>query len=170
VNADGGYYVRPLVAALAGEHFQTADLLRHHGADSHVRGQCGRSPLHAAADCRNLEVTRILIEYDPADINARAESGSTPLHWATGNQYFKDGSAVRLLLEHGADINAQDQDGQTPLHWAVNVTLRVELVRVLLEHGADVEAKDKNGKTALQLAADKRHDEVVKLLREHGDK
>ena len=29
VNADGGRYVRPLVAALAGEHFQTADLLRN---------------------------------------------------------------------------------------------------------------------------------------------
>ena len=38
VNADGGYYVRPLVAALAGEHFQTAELLRHNGADLHVWG------------------------------------------------------------------------------------------------------------------------------------
>jgi ankyrin repeat protein len=170
VNADGGYYVRPLVAALAGEHFQTADLLRHHGTDSHVRGEGGRSPLHVAADSRNLELVRILIEYDPADINARSRYRSTPLHWATGNQHFEDGSAVRLLLEHGADINAQDQHGQTPLHWAANGTLRVELVRVLLEHGADVEAKDERGKTALQLAVDKRHDEVVKLLREHGAK
>jgi hypothetical protein len=170
VNADGGYYVRPLVAALAGEHFQTADLLRHHGADSHIQGRYGRSPLLVAADCRNLEVVRILIEYDPADINARAESGSTPLHWASGSRYFKDGSVLRLLLEHGADINAQNEAGQTPLHWAVNRSLAVEFVRVLLEHGADVEAKDKKGKTALQFAADERHDEVVKLLREHGAK
>jgi Ankyrin repeats (3 copies)/Ankyrin repeat len=170
VNADGGYYVRPLVAALAGEHFQTADLLRHHGADSHIQGRYGRSPLLVAADSRNLEVVRILIEYDPADINARAESGSTPLHWASGSRYFKDGSVLRLLLEHGADINAQNEAGQTPLHWAVIRSLAVEFVRVLLEHGADVEAKDKKGKTALQLAADRRHDEVVKLLREHGAK
>jgi hypothetical protein len=35
-NDDGGCYVRPLVAALAGEHFQTADLLRHNGADLEV--------------------------------------------------------------------------------------------------------------------------------------
>ena len=45
VNADGGFYVRPLVAALARKHFQTADLLRHNGADLlGVRGQSGRSP------------------------------------------------------------------------------------------------------------------------------
>jgi hypothetical protein len=41
VNTDGGYYVRPLVAALAGEHFQTADLLRHNGADLDGRGKLG---------------------------------------------------------------------------------------------------------------------------------
>src|SRR6266849_3538425 len=45
VNADGGYYLRPLVAALAGEHFQTADLLRLNGADLDVRGQFEGNPL-----------------------------------------------------------------------------------------------------------------------------
>ena len=49
VNADGGYYVRPLVAASAGGHFRTADLLRRNGADLHVRGYYGKIPLHAAA-------------------------------------------------------------------------------------------------------------------------
>jgi ankyrin repeat protein len=71
VNADGGYYVRPLLAALAGHHFQTADLLRHNGSDLDVRGQDGTNPLHAAAFSGNFEVARILIEYDPADIDAR---------------------------------------------------------------------------------------------------
>ena len=59
VNADGGYYLRPLVAALAGEHFQIADLLRHNGAHLHVRGLVGRNPLHAAAYSGNFEVARI---------------------------------------------------------------------------------------------------------------
>jgi hypothetical protein len=49
VNANGGYYVRPLVAALAGEHVQTADLLRHNGADPNVRNQYRRNPLHRMA-------------------------------------------------------------------------------------------------------------------------
>jgi ankyrin repeat protein len=169
VNADGGYYVRPLVAALAGKHFQTADLLRHNGADPHVWSQGGRNPLHGAAYSGNFEVVRILIEYDHADINARDEIRSTPLLWASDGHFFKDGSVPRLLLEHGADINVQNRFGWTPLHFA-SINGALEVVRVLLEYGADVEAKGNNGKTALQEAAQRGHDEVVELLREHGTK
>ena len=64
VNADGGYYMRPILAALAGGHFQIADLLRHNGADPHVRGNFGMTPLHAATLSENFEVVRILVEYD----------------------------------------------------------------------------------------------------------
>ena len=39
VNANGGYHMRPLIAALAGEHFPTADLLRHNGADPHAQAK-----------------------------------------------------------------------------------------------------------------------------------
>ena len=169
VNADGGRYVRPLVAALAGEHVQTADFLLHNGADPDVWNDSGRNPLHAIANSGNFEVSRKLIEYNPAFINAGDETGWTPLHWASGSSNFKDGSVVRLLLEHGADINAQDQIGWTPLYHASYCGV-LEVVRLLLEHGADVEAKDINGKTPLHEAADMGHDEVVKLLREHGAK
>jgi len=176
VNADGGYYVRPLVAALAGEHFQTADLLLHNGADLDARGLIGRTPLQVAAGSGNFEVVRILVEYDLADINARDEYGLTPLHWASGGGNFKDGSVVRLLLEHGADINAQDEDDETPLYFASDKRAlkgRVEAVRLLLEHGADVEvASNNSGETALQAAARISHgcDEVVLELRKHGAK
>jgi hypothetical protein len=169
VNADGGYYVRPLVAALAGEHFQTADLLRHNGADLDVRGSGGRNPLHGAAISGNLEVVRILIEYNPADINARDKTGLTPLILASASRDHKDGSVQQLLLEHGADINTQDQYGGTPLHHA-SYFGALEVVRVLLEHGADVEAKYNDGETALQKAAEFGYDEVVELLRKHGAK
>jgi hypothetical protein len=169
VNADGGWYVRPLVAALAGEHFQTADLLRHNGADLDVRGDSGRNPLHAAAYSGNLEVVRILIEYNPADINARDEDGWTPLISASASRDHKDGSVHQLLLEHGADINTQNQDGWTPLHHA-SYFGALEVVRVLLEHGADVEVKTNDGQTALQIPAERGHDEIVELLRKHGAK
>jgi hypothetical protein len=167
VNADGGYYVRPLVAALAGEHFQTADLLRHNGADLDVRGREGRNPLHGAADSGNLEVARILIEYDPAYINARDENGWTPLLMASEGRKSKGGSVVRLLLESGADLNARSRTGRTPLHEA-SIHGALKVVRLLLEHGADVEAKRNDGKTAFQEAAEQGHDEIVELLREHG--
>jgi hypothetical protein len=147
VNADGGYYVRPLVAALAGEHFQTADLLRHNGADLDIRGCDGTNPLHAAAFSGNFEMVRILIEYDPAYINAKDDHGWMLLLWASEGRNSKDGSVVRLLLEHGADINVQSRSGRTPLHEA-SYEGALEVVRLLLEHGADVEAKTNSGKTA----------------------
>jgi ankyrin repeat protein len=63
----------------------------------------------------------------------------------------------------------QTESGPTPSHWASSQGA-LEAVRLLLEHGADVEAKDNNSKTALRVAASRSRDEVVKLLREHGDK
>ena len=161
-------YVRPLVAAWAGKHFLTADsdLSHHNGADPDpdVRGQSGRNTLHAAAFSGNFE---ILIEYNPAYVNARDGRGWTPLLMALGGRNFKDGSALRLLLEHGPDINGRTENGWTPLHWA-SFKGTLEVVRLLLD-GADVEVK-KDSKTALQVAADGGLEEVVELLREHGAK
>jgi ankyrin repeat protein len=168
VNANGGYYLRPLVAALAGEHFQTAHLLRHNSADLDVRGRFGACPMHAAASSGHSEVVRILIEYDPAYINAKTESGSTPLHWVS-DRVNPEGGSFRLLLEHGADINVQNNNGETPLHWA-SMNGVLEVVRALLEHGVDVEVKRNDRMTALEVATGRGHDEVVKLLREHGSK
>ena len=167
VNVHGGYYVRPLVAALAGEHFQTADLLRNNGAHLDVRGRFGTSPLHVAVFSGNLKVVRILIEYNPASINARDQYGWTPLLRASQGHHFKDGSVLRLLLEHGADINAQSQFGFTPLYVA-SMNEALEAVRLLLEYGADVEAKNNDGETAFQVAGGRRRQEITNLLREHG--
>src|SRR5260370_2447193 len=64
VNADGGYYGRPLMAALAGEHFQTADLLHHNGADTRVQGKFMMTLLHYAAYYGNLKVAQKLIEHE----------------------------------------------------------------------------------------------------------
>ncbi len=169
VNADGGYYVRPIVAALARGHFQTADLLRHNGADPDGRGRFEDTALHSAAFHGNFEVVQKLIEYD-ADINAVDEYGMTPLHLASeGHHHFRDCSVFGPLLEHHADVNAQSKDGRTPLHLASRRG-SLEVVRLLLEHRANVEGRFNKGPTALQVATEEGHDEVVKLLREHGAK
>jgi len=168
VNTDGGLYRRPILAALAGEHFKTADLLRHNGADPHVRCYQENTPLHSAVNCfsnfGHIKVVQKLIEYD-ADINAETIYGSTPLHWASGGRHFKDDSILRLLLKHGGDVNARDKKGLTPLHGASEYGT-LEVVRLLLEYGADPEAEDHCYRTALQVASEAGHDVVVKFLRE----
>ena len=183
VNANGGYCMRPLIAALEGEHFQTADLLRHNGADLYVQGTSKSTPLHPAARCDNFEVVQKLIECG-ADIDARDEHGWTPLFWASYGFGFKDGSALRLLLERGADVNLrtrtyEDNDFNTPLHRA-SAWGAVEVVRLLVEYGADVEALNIDGMTVLQVVGmvppgypkvdQGRCDEIIRLLVEHGAK
>ena len=147
INVNGGYYVRPLVAALAGKHFRTAELLRHNGADPHCRANEMRTPLHSAAYYGDLEVVQKLIEYG-ADISAEDLEGCTPLYFASEGVYPKDRTVLRLLLEHGADVNARTKDGETPLHIA-SMFGSLEVARVLLEHGADVNARKEDGRTPL---------------------
>jgi len=63
VNTEGGHYLQPLVAALAGRHFQIAELLCCNGADLNVQGEEMRVPLHSAAYYGDLEVVQKLIKY-----------------------------------------------------------------------------------------------------------
>jgi ankyrin repeat protein len=166
VNTSGGYYVCPLVAALAGRHFKTADLLRRYGADPNCRSEAMRIPLHSAAYFGDVEVVQKLIEYN-ADISAVDHGGLTPFHLASEGLHLRDRSVLRLLLEHGADINTRAKNGSTPLHFAMNFRAQ-EVVRLLLENGADVNARGEQGSTALHTASLIGEIEVVRLLLEHG--
>jgi ankyrin repeat protein len=83
------------VAALAGEHFQMADLLLYNGTDMHAQGSYEKTPLHDAAFHENLKMAKKLIEYE-ADIHAEDWDGWTPLYWASGSTYFKDGSIIHF--------------------------------------------------------------------------
>ena len=170
VNTSGGYYVRPLIAALAGRHFKTADLLRRYGADPNCRGVAAIwTPLHSAAYYGDLEDVLKLIEYN-ADISAVDSDGRTPFHLASGRLHLRNLSILRLLLEHGADINTRRNGGSTPLHLAMYFGVP-EVVRLLLENGADVNARQENGITPLVVAP--YHPGALKaasvrLLLEHG--
>jgi len=165
VKANGGYYVTPCVAALAGRHFELARLLDWNGSSVNIRGRDGISPLHSASHFGDLELIRILLEHG-ADINAQNSVGCTPLDWATDSESELP-EVVRVLLEQGADPNISRHNGETPLHLAAIFGYDT-IVRLLLQHGGDVDAVDKDGTTALQCARMHRYDEVVTLLLAHG--
>ena len=177
VDSIGGCYVTPLVAALAGRHFQIAKLLHHDGADINARGDEKRTPLFSAARYGDLEMVQVLLDYK-ADVNARSVYDWAPIHDVSAgtaailhNIPQSRPDVTRLLLEHGADVNTLNVNyGKTPLHIAA-ANQRIDAVRVLLEHGADVDAKDKNGETAFQLASSENgNNEIMELLSEHGAK
>jgi ankyrin repeat protein len=178
VNTRCGRFVTPLFAALGRRHFQTAELLRHNGADVDVHGLEGRTPLHMAAWYGDFEMVRVLLNYK-ADINARSNKGWTPIHFVSDGfensvnpnirQSLPD--VARLLLEYGADVNARISgsymSGATPLHVTAEINT-VEVARVLLEHGANVDAEDSQGRTPLHVMAEFFTVEVVRVLLEHG--
>jgi ankyrin len=168
VNASGGFYKTPAVAALAGKHFELARQLRRRGSSVDPRGWDLLSPLHSAAEFGDLEVVQILVELK-ADINAPSQAGQTPLHVASYVDEANGAKVVRFLLEHGADATARSKSGFTPLHRASEYG-RHKIVRVLLEHGVDIEATNNQGRTPLQLASARQHEETVKLLLEYGAK
>jgi ankyrin repeat protein len=175
VDARGGYFETPLLAALARRHFQTAEFLHHNGTDVNVRYLDETTPLHATAWYGDFEVVRVLLNYK-ADVNARCNDGWTPIHHVSQGSHSDIPNVcqslpdvARLLLEHGADVNARLSDGRTPLHVTM-IFNSVEVVRVLLEHGANVDAEDNEGRTPFQIASAKGYDEIMKLLSEHGAK
>jgi hypothetical protein len=102
VNASGGWYVTPLVAALAGKHFQTAELLRLNGADPNVQCLFGNTPLHSAACYGDVEMVQVLVNLE-ADVNIRNNRGRSPLDCASMNSSDDArGEIMKLLSEHGA--------------------------------------------------------------------
>ena len=176
VNTRGGHYMTPLFAAMAGGHLQTAKLLRHNGAEVNIHSDNGETPLHSAAWHGDLELVRVLLDYN-VDVYALDPRNWTAIHKASHGP-FSDfpvtphydprlSDVTRLLLEHGADINARVEDGRTPLHVAAE-NGRVEVVRVLHEHGANIGAEDDEGRTPLHLAANYGDVETVHVLLEYG--
>jgi len=165
VEATGGYYMTPCVAALAGRYFQLAHLLHCNGSSVNIQNSDRTSPLHSASFRGHPEMIRILLEYG-ADINAQNVVGATPLQWATSSGLPE---LVCVLLEQSADPNMSRHDGTTPLHLAVRMGSAV-IVRLLLEHGAGVDAVDEGGETAFQYAREpeRGYDEIVTLLLAYG--
>jgi predicted Fe-Mo cluster-binding NifX family protein len=172
VNASGGWYSTPLVAALAGKHFQTAELLRLNGADPNAQCDNGNTPLHSAASYGDVEMVQVLLNME-ADVNIRNNDGRSPLNYISARfitiPNFPQSlpNVARLLLDCGADINARNNKGRSPLH-GTTLVRHIEVIRVLLERGADVGAEDKEGITPFSMAKKYGYDEIMKLLTEYG--
>ena len=165
VNAMDGYYVTPAVAALAGRHFQLAEVLHRNGSSVEPRGNYENTPLHSAAKYGELEMIQVLLDYG-VDADAQNSYCRTPLSFASSGTHDEP-RVARLLIERGADPNIRDWRGYTPLHYTSREG-KIELTRVLIEHGANVEAKDDEGTTPFDIASSQQREEIIKLLLKHG--
>ena len=164
VNARGGYYMAPLVAALGGKHFQVAELLYQHGATVVIRGCYEATPLHGVSYSGDLEIMQWLLSRGPDANVLKSRTGRTPLHCAAITGQLE---AARILLQHNADPNAQNKAGQTPLHFASRYC-HPNVARLLRSLCADINPRDNRGSTPLHLASSDRWIALARVLLEHG--
>lgn len=94
---------------------------------------------------------------------------------------------VELLLDRGASVNAKDENNRTPLDLATKEDVKELLKRAQLDQGLLISAqdgnldkvveyfigkrvslkvKDRDGKTPLELAEQKGHTDIVKVIKQ----
>lgn len=122
----------------------TVKLFLEGGMNPGVKGENGRTPLHAAANFNHREIAELLITRG-AEIDPRNDKGVTPLFLAT---YNDNRDVVEMLISKGADINFKAGDGATPLSLAIDKGDWI-LTELFINKGADINVKKEDGSTAL---------------------
>jgi hypothetical protein len=192
VNAKCGAFGSPLQVASLRGHLDAVSLLIDHGADANMVARNGCIPLCSAYDGGHLGIMQLLLERG-ASIDMRCSEAGLPIHFASRGGGT---DVIPLFLQHNADVNATDDENYTPLHWASHADVaqifldngadvnavsdhgtplylasrdgRLEIVRLLLKRGADVNIRGPSGQTPFQVATERGHTKVTKLMSEHG--
>jgi ankyrin repeat protein len=140
------------------------------GADVNARDTQDDSAFLIAARNGHAALVRLALAAG-ADVRALNRYGSTAL---MGPAYRGHVETVRVLLATPIDIHHVNSLGWTALLEAVTLgtdsAAHREIVRLLIERGCDVNARDRNGASSLQIAEQKGHAEVARMLRAAGAK
>jgi hypothetical protein len=131
-----------------------------------VRGLPAPEPLVVAAECNNVPMARLLLEYGASLVHydSLGDPGYSAMHAA------RSGEMVRLLLDYHADPNQKDDiTGDSPRYPVNYYAIRnnVEALRMVLQNGAKVNTNGRNC-TPLHDAAQYGSIEAVSLLVENG--
>ncbi|CAI9091816.1 OLC1v1026932C1 [Oldenlandia corymbosa var. corymbosa] len=159
INQDNGSMVDLLVeAGLNVARKRTDDGLFH---DVSLAAK-GWAELHAAvAFDRTDEVERIVRTREYGSLDSRDKEGQTPLHLAASKGHLE---CAKILVGAGVHVDARSKDGRTALFRAAANGDR-PMVELLIKMNADPNIAEKHhGRSAIDVARDKGHDEVVKLL------
>ena len=154
----------PLAYAVEQREYQVVKLLIDHGADINLDSKDGWTPLFAAADAGDIELGKLLIGRG-ADIHKRQNDGWTVFHMAVMNGHL---DMLEYLLGVAPEgLHELTDNKYTLLHTAAK-NGKVDILQFLIEKGLDVNAKVDGGDTAIKLSHERKHDEVERILREHG--
>jgi ankyrin repeat protein len=140
------------------------DRLLSSGAAVDEPGRNAETPLIIAALNDRQDISALLLAYG-ADVQARNAGGFTPLHAAA---YSGSISVASLLLAKGAVLDdTSNKAHASPLMVAADEG-RAEVAELFIVRGADLNTRDKDGFSLLTNAWQKKHVDVVRLLKRHG--
>ena len=139
------------------------------GAQVSVQDKWGRTPLHVTllnvshsqdASANYVEVVKMLVDRG-CDINKPDKHHSTPLFLAVngGNH-----DIAKMLISRGSNVDQRGRHGLTPLALAAMKGL-TDMCRLLVAHNCDVNFYNpRGGRSCLQIAMQKGHIEISRLL------
>lgn len=160
------HYRSFLYWAVAQNHVEMVEFLLKRGVNVNHQDKQGITPLHLAVICRNLRVTKILIEAG-ADIKMPTKYHNTALSFAAALYDMDDPrtkhAIVQLLLKKGADSNS---GSSSPLYIAVTEN-DIAVVRLLLQHSTKVEH---NFSVLMAIAKQHQNPEMIALLQQYKAK
>lgn len=153
----------PLHWATRQGHLTMVVLLLGCGADPTLRDGQGFSCIHLASQFGHTAIVAYLIAKG-GDVDMVDRNGMTPLMYSAYRVFGYD--PTRLLITMGAGINKQDKvNGNTPLHLACQ-TGNTCVVKMLFDKKADLNILNAKGQTAMDAAAEYKHANIVKRMKQ----
>lgn len=122
-----------LVAAVSlKEHEFVRYLLEHGGNVNTAQASTGMTPLHAAVQTGDRQMTALLLTHPDVLVDSLDQEGLTAMAYGWRNPQL-----FQLFKEKRASLNIPDKEGKTILSHLCSRTLDRQLMKKLLEAGAD---------------------------------
>jgi len=123
----------PFLLAVAAGNLEVARALFNRGSDIRVKGHCGATALHLAAQYNYCHLLDWLLTLD-LHTDARNDFGNSALHAAVSSDSV---DAAALLLQNGANVHERDENGYGLIH-TVSFENDMAMLKLLLNAGAEV--------------------------------
>ena len=121
------------------------------------------TPLHLASSNNHLSIVNLILDIGVTDFSAKNKDGHTALELSCRKGFFE--ISKTLINRNPKKIEAEENANDDPLHVACNEG-SYEVVRLLLFKGAPIDILNNENKNCLDIAIEKEHREVIKVLLE----
>lgn len=165
----------PLHAAIRRRDMASVTLMMEHEPDLNILDGNNCSMLHLAAQTRNLELVRKLVNQPTVvkECNHKDKNGRTVLHAALSEKCDEDSELlvielIKILSRFVADINATNYVGETPLFLASRYGLS-RVVELLLSLGSDPTILTTWRQSVLHAACLSGSSDTLDILLQRGD-